>query len=428
MAKSYTSLKGSITTITPISIGAGQEAVKSPYTDYVVSEDNKKVHYIDHEKFEEELLKRDLIGEFTNAIVQMDNNRSNLDLKRFIQNRLQIPIDQLASHTYDSRGLTKNDRILITEVIKSAGRLYIPGSTLKGALKNAIMYDWLTKDKNTGGKKHLQRWIEDIQTCYKNSQSIIEEIEGLTLAHKKQRLGRDKYSQLKYLQRKLNQQIQKHISIDNSGLFGTIRDRKRRTALESHLIRVGDTQPVESTKSTLSIYFTQRLNLGTGSLTVPQVKEGIKPQVSFPFQWEIIKSFTHSYLRYWNNYAQEEILRVLNNFSIASIKYEFDQCAELIEKNQTKELHSFKEQYQKIITISNRVDTKEAILRIGSGKTYYDNSYGLALYKENPEIHTLFRKIFMLEPLQDIYPITRTVSVINQQVKEPLGWISIIFQ
>ena len=429
MANSYQSIRGTLTTLTPVSIGGSQEALRSPYTDYVVSENNKTVHYIDHRAFESELENQGLIDEFSDAIVQMDNNRSNLDLYKFITLRLKVPVEQMAYASFASKGLHRRDRILISEVAKTANRLYIPGSTLKGALCNAIMYDWLTKDpEKKGGKEQLQKWIRQIETCYKDSRNIIEDLEGLERTQKRQRLSREKYSSLRNLKRRLQQQIRKHLEIDSSSLFGSIRDRRRNTALDSHLLRIGDTDPLPITEESMAIYFTQRLNLGSGKLTVPQVKEGITAGRNFSFQWEIVKGFTNPYLTYWNKYGKEEIPRVLDNFSLASIRYEMELCEELLAKKQIKEIADFKNEYQDIVRLSNQMEKNETLIRIGSGKTYYDNSYGLALHKENPEVHKIFRKLFRLEAHQDIYPITRTVIVQNSQVQQPLGWGKIIIE
>mgnify|MGYP001802698552 CR=1 FL=1 len=149
--------------------------------------------------------------------------------------------------------------------------------------------------------------------------------------------------------------------------------------------------------------------------------------MDFPFQWEVVRGFTHPYLKYWNKYATEEIPRVLENFSLASIRYEMELCDKLMEKKKIKEISDFRNEYQDIVRLSNRMEGNEALVRIGSGKTYYDNSFGLALHKENPKVYEHFRKLFRLEAYQDIYPITRTVAVRNRQVQQPLGWVKIRF-
>ena len=136
-------------------------------------------------------------------------------------------------------------------------------------------------------------------------------------------------------------------------------------------------------------------------------------------------SFNHPYLHYWNEYGKEELIRVWNNFSRASLLYEQQTLEEIVSQKSEKENQQFLDQIKQLIREFNDLEKPEAMIRLGAGKTFYDNSYGIALYNKDKKLFQKYRRLFMLEPLQDIYPITRTVSVVNDNVGMPLGWVKV---
>lgn len=148
------------TVITPISIGNGSEL--SPYKDYFI--DNDKVHYIDENKLSQ-LLAKDpaLMDTYVEGVANMDGNRSNFDLKGFVQNHLSInPLD-IIRNSIEFRG-NSNAKLPINEAMKTpTGRPYIPGSSLKGAIKTALVYTDLEKtDFGNKWKMDFFRQLERI--------------------------------------------------------------------------------------------------------------------------------------------------------------------------------------------------------------------------------------------------------------------------
>lgn len=95
----------------------------------------------------------------------MDNNRSSFDLKNFLTgNKIVNDINEISSFSCKIIGNTIS-RLPIRGVIQSPlGEAYIPGSTLKGAFKTVLMYNWLKNNKNG------DKLIEDVLTRrdYKN--------------------------------------------------------------------------------------------------------------------------------------------------------------------------------------------------------------------------------------------------------------------
>src|SRR5690625_7452368 len=88
------------TVITPVSIGSGIQL--SPYKDYFIS--NNKVHYVDENKLSQ-LVAKDpaLMDTYVEGVANMDGNRSNFDLKGFVQNHLSMDPFDLVRNSIEFR-------------------------------------------------------------------------------------------------------------------------------------------------------------------------------------------------------------------------------------------------------------------------------------------------------------------------------------
>src|SRR5690625_1451024 len=116
------------TVITPVSIGSGIQL--SPYKDYFIS--NNKVHYVDENKLSQ-LVAKDpaLMDTYDEGVANMDGNRSNFDLKGFVQNHLSMDPFDLVRNSIEFRG-NSNAKLPINEAIKTpTGQPYIPGKRWK---------------------------------------------------------------------------------------------------------------------------------------------------------------------------------------------------------------------------------------------------------------------------------------------------------
>lgn len=147
-----------ITTITPISIGSGREL--SPYADYVI--DNDSVFFIDTKRSVNKIMTKGdkLLEDYIIGVADgLDKNRSTFDLKNFlIGNKIVKDIKEVSSYNCRLIG-AETAKLPIRGAIQSPlGEPYIPGSTIKGALKTALMYGWLKTNKQG------DELIEDILT------------------------------------------------------------------------------------------------------------------------------------------------------------------------------------------------------------------------------------------------------------------------
>ncbi|MFA7589484.1 MAG: type III-A CRISPR-associated RAMP protein Csm5 [Acholeplasmataceae bacterium] len=151
-----------ITTITPVAIGSGVEL--SPYSDYII--DYNKVCFIDKHKLQNLIVQNDkwLDGYVQGVATGMDNNRSSFDLKSFLlNNKIVKAIDEVIASRCDIT-ISDNSKLPIKAMIKSPFQEpYFPGSSLKGALKTVLMYNWLKTNE-----KANQRIEEVIKGKYEN--------------------------------------------------------------------------------------------------------------------------------------------------------------------------------------------------------------------------------------------------------------------
>jgi len=145
-------VKLKITTLTPVTIGSGAEL--SPYSDYVII--GKQVCFIDKKKMQDLILQKgekyfDLFVE--GVATKMDNNRSDFDLKSFLtNNQLVKNLDDVISYRCPFVGNTES-KLPVKGLLKSPlQEPYFPGSSIKGALKTVLMYNWLKTNKNAEQK------------------------------------------------------------------------------------------------------------------------------------------------------------------------------------------------------------------------------------------------------------------------------------
>jgi len=138
-------VKLKITTLTPVAIGSGEEW--SPYADYVL--DDNKVYFIDKKKMVERIMAKGekLLNDYVYGVasgIDQSMTKSNFDLKNFLLgNQIVKDIKEITSSECRIEGNPKS-KLPIKGMIKSPlGEPYFPGSSIKGALKTVLMYNWL---------------------------------------------------------------------------------------------------------------------------------------------------------------------------------------------------------------------------------------------------------------------------------------------
>lgn len=349
-----------ITTLSPVCIGSGQKL--SPIADYIY--DNKQIHYLNKAKIEEVLAQdSDLMDKYIQGIVYgMDNNKTNFPLKEFLENSLKLSPNEYILHSVDANISSAKE---LNAIIKNASdnRPYIPGSSLKGAIKTTFLYDWLKKENN--------HWCKDFLTNQDN----------------------------KDLKNKLKNKL------DNQ--------------LKSYELSVRDSDAFPIGK----VIENKRLNLKTGSKDIPTTWESIDENQSCETE---IMNIQHIGENQYQKFSWEETCRIINRYTLHQNSVELDLLENIgnenIDRSTYKEILNFCDNLYE--EIKNATDT--AYLRLGNGKGFFFNSVGLALYDADGNDKQKFLKHLKKEYKKvknpDEFPITRVIDVSENR---PLGWIKL---
>ncbi len=362
-----------LTALTPVCIGTGNKL--SPYADYVIDEQHRKIYYIDQELVKNKLAdKPNLIDEYVAGVADgMDNNRSKFNLKNFLKSRLDIDIHKEHRLQLDCEATGSKE---LYTIVKNAGlQPYIPGSTLKGAVKTAILYDWLVNESE--GKKAVEALL-------KNAKDEI-----------------------------VNEVIEKAFNEFNPGFS------------DSSLIDANRMMCIDS----------KRLHLKKGNTMIPQAWESIIANTKVSLSFSEREGNNYKYLSW------KELCRVLNQYAKAGNQCEWDILTDTAGEKMADDIYNkLYDFYEKINEDIDKAKESTAFLKLGSGKGYYLNSVGLALFDaDKSEDKTSFLRFLKQSGFGKVYkketrrmedydldpydfPVTRVIDVNKIQ---PVGWVKL---
>ncbi len=370
-----------LSTLSPVFIGGGEEAL-SPDIDYIKQKAGNQVIIIDQRKLQQKLQEAlvqnpALIDEFVEVIRHFDNNRSRFSLSDFITNRLNIPISDVEKCRLPVEG--EIQKVPIRRFIASAGRPYIPGSTIKGAIRTAVLLDWLLK--TNAGKKQLAQIRMYVE---KKDYKALKQLDP----------GKECFGSIA-------RDVFKYLRVSDSALIGA-------TSLSvSEIKRVSIKEQrgnVQRKRSYIPMWG-EALNSGTESICTVSI---LKPSSlsGFPFL---------------DNQAISELLHILNAQSRESCERELQEL-----EHAPRDFAPFRKFYENLLDTINMVGGREAIVRLGGGKTWFDNSIGFAIDQDDFGPELLFGAYLKLLKLGNLpFPSTRTVVLKNGLPALPLGWVKL---
>jgi len=125
-----------LTVVSPLHIGSGNELTVID----IVPVTEKTLAVLDKEKLFEELIKRgadveELLSELRNCQQLGDEY-----IWRMYLGKYNVPIEEVLKYTLPVVGGIGSRSVRIREFIKTNGKPYIPGSSVKGAIRTAIFY------------------------------------------------------------------------------------------------------------------------------------------------------------------------------------------------------------------------------------------------------------------------------------------------
>ena len=363
-------MKCKITTISPIHIAGGENKVISPYSDYVY--DNGFVFLIDNNKLFEYLKGRKdfniVFEKYLRQIKTNINKKYGKNLGDFFSNTLKEDYKKFSYKKIFCVSSPKNQKIDLFQ--KTNGKPFIPGSTLKGAIRTAILFDYFNSRKKELNI-HNKYWEND-------------------------KLGKGKDDIMKFL-------------------------------------RITDTEPIEQQTE---IAYCERINVNSKKQSIPQnyeiISKDVKANLEIISNAEKKHDSIYQNLRIFNflyKGNEQQFFSIINNFSEQNIEFELNTFRKYNKNGFFNEIVEF---YQNLLDEQKSELGTTAILRIGKGKTFFDNSIS-GLFKDDDykmkKIKTLpKRKIGFSQKgnkFVEPFPITRTLIMKDEKPYLPLGWIRI---
>jgi CRISPR-associated protein Csm5 len=373
-----------LTVLSPLFIGAGKEAILSPYTDFV--QDDRQLVYLDERKFQDALAeKSDLIDELVQEIKNgFDNNRSDFSLSEFISTRLNLLVSDVERCRLPIDGdIGKKP---VRSFIATAGRPFIPGSTIKGAMRTAVTVHWLQNRR--GGKRQFEK-IKNLvaEGDWKTIKKINIEQLCMTALSLDPVVSSDAFRYLR---------VSDSDAISHSVLHVSEVERVS-------TVTISDDYPIEQQTS------------------IPQWSETMPPGTNTNFSIALLQSQEITGFKFIETQSVQELFSILNAFSKDACLHElkvFDNCSNNFE--------GFKDFYANLERQIASLGSTEAIVRIGAGKTWFDNSIGLAIDQDDFGPEFLFGAYLKLLKLgNQPFPSTRSAVMKNGQPALPLGWVKL---
>lgn len=179
--------------ITPIHIGDADYKSKLNSNEYVYDAKSKTLTLIDNKKFVNLLIERSLFKTYykhiyENTMFKKNRQDKKVDLGQFLKDIcLYREIEKFTKKRYDNISLTaKNDMKLLLR--DAHGKPYIPGSSIKGAVVNSLLVDYilnnidefkndissiLNASNNVGSERDIKKYQDTVSKTISNVQNII---------------------------------------------------------------------------------------------------------------------------------------------------------------------------------------------------------------------------------------------------------------
>ena len=364
--------------LTPVSIGDGGSL--SPLSDYFIQDG--RVHRISAEKLEDYLEAEDLIDAYVDAVYQAADS-SKID---FWTNDMGMDDPAFISSGRSFLLNAADNPTELKTIVRNGQHPYLPGSTVKGAIKTAILYQWLQEGPNSK--------LDTICNML---------LDGRTKGER----GRDEIDQV---------------------ISDFMESMPREKPAEFQRLRVADSNPIS--ENLVEIYQTKRLNMGSGKFDIPVPREALKPGVhNLQIPITILPEFEHKALQSINSKGIQDIFGRINKFSYAHLGWLMDTLEDQEEYIQENDYEGiFENLWNNLNTIYDKIETagdNEAYIQIGAGKTYFSNSIGLAIMDKDLKAFSALKRIYRLgKAKQELFPISLTLTSNDFM---PMGWIKLSF-
>lgn len=412
----------------PTHIGAGDGKVLSPYTDFVLSESGEEMCLIRPRRMNQILKSIEGAGDSLWTKILADKNqsgnRSDFSLRKFLEGHGVDPEE--GAIRLRNFGMGDNHRREVMQMEKTAGRPYIPGSSLKGAIRTCILYDWLLNAPK--GQAELKQVTARLGALSEAQ----AEFDYLSRKKKKARLPQHEFATWNRVRDVLKQ---KKYLLNEEKLFDKIKHGPH-----SQFFQVSDTSWTHPQQA--AVWAMDRIRLapekqnGKRQADIPMSREAFLPHTTLgatlSLRPEPNRLSPQSELGYLYK-GFPPLGHRIRQFSLACAQRELkslQSAAAMPDKQARRSLTGF---YADLV---QQMEQGAIFLRIGGGKTYFDNSLALAIASFLPpglpaKVARKKRDVHLEQFLHvfagtrhKFWPVTRVVARAGAEVLPP-GWVEI---
>lgn len=382
--------------LTPVHIGGN--AVLSPLADYWIDE-TKNIHLVDGAALAGAMYEAGQTDRYIEQVKAVVTEKKGKVLQDFVRHTLQGEIkDFLGGISYKSFGI--HNPVDIDCCIQTDGEAYIPGSSLKGALRSFILQNWLLS-----GKPESEKALEEF-------------LQAVVIFSNRTDLRKNK--QTSEIENVFREKAEEK-------LFGKLKDDKR---LAASCLRVYDTGAVVNKE--VSVYQLDRISIlsgQSGKESIPVLKQCIDKNAELTTTVYIDYNTAHNkqYHAIFKDIAgKEQLFRMINGVSIELVNYELS-----VFNSQDADQRRFQNYTDFLNAMKERIKEaggNKAYMRLGYGKMQFYQTIALAVFKKTGNDEQANDWISYLNycdglngDIPAIYPATRVLT----SAGEPMGWIEL---
>jgi CRISPR type III-A-associated RAMP protein Csm5 len=333
------------------------------------------------ESFLAETQDQEIVSDFVNRIQgQNPNEKDKYSICEFLKDHNQNP-DEFVSKKVSITEPEELKAQQIQSTVKNGNRPYIPGSSIKGAIRTALVYHEI-----------------------KNSEKKLNDL--------KERIN----------QRRAWNEVEKELD----KIFGFYGDDVLK------FLQVSDTSCFSETS--IRIYHSKRVNIKSSVSSIPMNYEAIIPNlesVTFEIKTTVQDIHIKEYEKLDNGFLylhkgnEQKLFPILNTFSENFINSEISAFQMIDSKDVVNHIEKFYFSALGEIPINKK---REAIISLGRGKSFFNSTIDLLLdsdtlktLRKNKNVGLSKRNRELVNP----FPITRTVYYENGGIKGMFGWAKI---
>ena len=387
-----------LTTLSPLHIGTGES--KTSVGEYVLL--NGKAKFINQDALTQLLVEKDLIDEYINYIIA-ENKTANLWDDFFVKNQIENDITftkEIPTNLPDGFDTTGNN--LLELVVESAGEKYIPGSTLKGAIRNILFAKYLLE--NNAIKSKVEQIIEKWYIKTRNNQG--EPIKRKTKLNEIEK-------EIENIESNDLIKAPSHNKDDKKNANDAINDFYKK-------IRLVDSEGFSSEMIQIEqarrVHFFKQID---GEVDL--LRESVKPDAITNFEIQLKSDFDEFIKEPFTDFSLLKLLNIINEITTLYINFEKEQISKstLPEAVEAKKSILQKLEELKIEINNTGIKNSMAILRIGKGKTlFFQTILPVLSQKARNQIIDLLTAD---DVSTDHFPNTRVLTGFD----EMFGWIKI---